>query len=138
MAEISLKKKELKNLLIELLEEDQVFFQKIMTILLLQKDSIDFFYKLNYELLLNYFDSKASDGFEPLIDREKYKFIITKNYEFLDSLYQKKISPKKSTNENKIEYLKKKYAIKKDAIKDLQNLWKNEPPASELVKMLNN
>ena len=138
MAEHSIKKKELKNLLLELLEEDQSFLHKIFSVILLRKDTIDFFHRLNLEVLRNYFKSEKKEALEPLIDKEKYKYLIGERFDFLDTIAEKPskaVFPKKPKQEL-VDRWKKKYAIKKEAIEDLQELFKDEPPASELVKLL--
>lgn len=138
MAEQHIKKKELKSLLLELLEEDQSFLHKIFSVMLLRKDTIDFFHRLNLEVLRNYFKSEKKEALEPLIDKEKYKYLVGERFDFLDTIAKKSskvVFPRKPKQEL-VERWKKKYAIKKEAIEDLQELFKDEPPASELVKLL--
>jgi len=138
MADYSIKKKELKNLLVELFEEDKTFFHKLMPLMLLRQDTIDFFHRLNLEVLRNYFKSEKTENLELLIDREKYKYLVEQKSSLLNSIYEKgtNFNQEISSKKARIEQLKKKYGIKKEAIEDLQELWKDEKPAEELVKML--
>lgn len=137
MAENSISKKEVKNLLLEILAEDQALPEKIFSAMVLKKEIVDFFHAINLAVLKSFFKSKEIGKLESLINKDQYKYLLNQNSSFLkENFYFQSDQPTPKARKERIDDLVKKHRIKQEAFEDLQELFKDEPPAEELIKLL--